>query len=54
MVEILNLEQGVTFLAFGNGAPDLFSAISAIGNAKDGDAGLAIGALLGKFGKHLD
>ncbi|XP_060593798.1 mitochondrial sodium/calcium exchanger protein-like isoform X2 [Ruditapes philippinarum] len=38
---------GVTFLAFGNGAPDIFSAIAAIGNAKDGDAGLALGALLG-------
>ncbi|XP_045173122.2 mitochondrial sodium/calcium exchanger protein-like isoform X3 [Mercenaria mercenaria] len=38
---------GVTFLAFGNGAPDIFSAIAAIGNAKDGDAGLAIGALFG-------
>ncbi|XP_012946734.1 mitochondrial sodium/calcium exchanger protein [Aplysia californica] len=38
---------GVTFLAFGNGAPDIFSAIAAIGNAKAGDAGLAIGALFG-------
>jgi solute carrier family 24 (sodium/potassium/calcium exchanger), member 6 len=38
---------GVTFLAFGNGAPDVFSAIAAIGNAKDGDAGLAFGALFG-------
>ncbi|XP_064651702.1 mitochondrial sodium/calcium exchanger protein-like [Lineus longissimus] len=38
---------GVTLLAFGNGAPDIFSAISAIGNAKDGEAGLAIGALIG-------
>ncbi|XP_074643328.1 mitochondrial sodium/calcium exchanger protein-like isoform X2 [Tubulanus polymorphus] len=38
---------GVTFLAFGNGAPDIFSSISAVGNAKDGDAGLAIGALVG-------
>ncbi|KAL4223077.1 Mitochondrial sodium/calcium exchanger protein [Mactra antiquata] len=34
-------------LTFGNGAPDIFSAIAAIGNAKDGDAGLAIGALFG-------
>lgn len=41
--------QGVTFLAFGNGAPDIFSAIAAIGNAKNGDAGLAIGALFGKL-----
>ncbi|XP_061196884.1 mitochondrial sodium/calcium exchanger protein-like [Saccostrea echinata] len=38
---------GVTFLAFGNGAPDIFSAIAAIGNAKNGEAGLAFGALLG-------
>ncbi|CAC5384113.1 SLC24A6 [Mytilus coruscus] len=38
---------GVTFLAFGNGAPDIFSAIAAVGNAKNGDAGLAFGALLG-------
>jgi sodium/potassium/calcium exchanger 6 len=37
----------VTFLTFGNGAPDIFSAIAAIGNAKNGDAGLAFGALLG-------
>ena len=39
--------NGVTFLAFGNGAPDIFSAIAAISNAKDGNAGLAIGALFG-------
>ncbi|GFR93467.1 sodium/potassium/calcium exchanger 6, mitochondrial [Elysia marginata] len=39
--------HGVTFLAFGNGAPDVFSAVAAIGNAKAGDAGLAIGALFG-------
>lgn len=38
---------GVTFLAFGNGAPDVFSAIAAVGNSKDGDAGLAFGALFG-------
>ena len=41
--------HGVTFLAFGNGAPDVFSAVAAIGNAKAGDAGLAIGALFGEF-----
>ncbi len=34
-------------MAFGNGAPDVFSAIAAIQNAKDGDAGLAFGALFG-------
>ncbi|KAH9503937.1 Mitochondrial sodium/calcium exchanger protein [Bulinus truncatus] len=43
-VEIIDC---VTFLAFGNGAPDIFSAIAAIGNAKAGDAGMAIGALFG-------
>ena len=45
----LNPIEGVTFLAFGNGAPDIFSAIAAIGNAKNGDAGLAFGALFGKM-----
>ena len=44
--------EGVTFLAFGNGAPDVFSAIAAIGSAKSGDAGLAIGALFGKIGSE--
>ena len=34
-------------MAFGNGAPDVFSAIAAIGNSKDGDSGLAFGALFG-------
>ena len=50
MADSLRLSQniaGVTFLAFGNGAPDVFSAIAAVGNAKDGDAGLAFGALFG-------
>ena len=42
----------MTFLAFGNGAPDIFSAIAAIGNAKNGDAGLAFGALFGKSLKN--
>ncbi|XP_043831343.1 mitochondrial sodium/calcium exchanger protein isoform X2 [Dromiciops gliroides] len=36
---------GVTFLAFGNGAPDVFSAVVAFSNART--AGLAIGALFG-------
>ena len=39
--------QGVTFLAFGNGAPDIFSAIAAVGSSKGGDVGLAFGALFG-------
>jgi len=38
---------GVTLLAFGNGAPDVFSAISAVNNMKDGDVGMVFGALLG-------
>jgi Ca2+/Na+ antiporter len=46
-IYFLNITKGVTFLTFGNGAPDIFSAIAAIGNAKNGDAGLAFGALLG-------
>lgn len=37
----------MTFLAFGNGAPDIFSAIAAVGSAKGGDVGLAFGALFG-------
>jgi solute carrier family 24 (sodium/potassium/calcium exchanger), member 6 len=37
---------GVTFLAFGNGAPDVLSALSASGGDADGIY-LAIGALLG-------
>ncbi|CAH1800977.1 unnamed protein product [Owenia fusiformis] len=38
---------GVTFLAFGNGAPDIFSAIAAFSSSSGGDAGLAIGGLFG-------
>ena len=39
--------QGVTLLALGNGAPDIFAALSSITQLKDGDAGLAFGGLLG-------
>ena len=39
--------HGVTFLAFGNGANDLFSAIAGVANAKIGDVGLVFGALFG-------
>jgi sodium/potassium/calcium exchanger 6 len=34
-------------LAFGNGAPDIFSAIAAISTSKEGNISLAIGALFG-------
>jgi len=37
----------VTLLAFGNGAPDVFSALSAVLNMKNDDVGLLMGALLG-------
>ena len=38
----------MTFLAFGNGAPDLFSALAAYAKIKAGEAGLQVGGLLGK------
>lgn len=38
--------HGVTFLAFGNGAPDIFSALVAFSDPRT--AGLAIGALFGE------
>lgn len=38
--------HGVTFLAFGNGAPDVFSAVVAFSDPRT--AGLAIGAIFGK------
>ncbi|XP_029651062.1 mitochondrial sodium/calcium exchanger protein isoform X2 [Octopus sinensis] len=50
ITQTLHLSQniaGVTFLAFGNGAPDIFSSIAAVKNAKHGDASLAFGALFG-------
>ena len=54
MSTVLNpSSQGVTFLAFGNGAPDLFSAIAAFLAMKAGDAGLAIGGLFGEFSSAL-
>ena len=40
--------KGVTLLALGTGAPDIFGAYAAITQAKGGDAGLAIGAIFGK------
>jgi len=48
LYDVLNLEvYGVTLLAFGNGAPDVFSALSAVQNMKNNDVGLLFGALLG-------
>lgn len=37
----------MTLLAFGNGAPDVFAALSAVQNMKNNDVGLLMGALLG-------
>uniref|UniRef100_G1SKH7 Solute carrier family 8 member B1 n=1 Tax=Oryctolagus cuniculus TaxID=9986 RepID=G1SKH7_RABIT len=42
---------GVTFLAFGNGAPDIFSALVAFSDPRT--AGLAIGALFGYLGLYV-
>lgn len=42
------LPHGVTFLAFGNGAPDIFSALVAFSDPHT--AGLALGALFGTSG----
>ncbi len=38
--------NGVTFLAFGNGAPDFFSAISALSD--EGSSELGVGGLFGE------
>lgn len=42
--------KGVTLLAFGNGAPDIFSALTAIttGGPRSTDEGLGLSFLLGK------
>uniref|UniRef100_A0A2K5QHY4 Solute carrier family 8 member B1 n=1 Tax=Cebus imitator TaxID=2715852 RepID=A0A2K5QHY4_CEBIM len=42
---------GVTFLAFGNGAPDIFSALVAFSDPHT--AGLALGALFGYLGLYV-
>lgn len=43
--------KGVTLLAFGNGAPDVFSAVTAIttGDPSSPDEGLGLGFLMGEF-----
>uniref|UniRef100_A0A2K6KHS4 Solute carrier family 8 member B1 n=1 Tax=Rhinopithecus bieti TaxID=61621 RepID=A0A2K6KHS4_RHIBE len=43
--------HGVTFLAFGNGAPDIFSALVAFSDPHT--AGLALGALFGYLGLYV-
>ncbi|KAE9547568.1 hypothetical protein FO519_009218 [Halicephalobus sp. NKZ332] len=50
IVDHLKISQsvaGITFMAFGNGAPDIFSTIASVLNTKHPKAGLAIGELLG-------
>ena len=44
--------HGLTIVAFGNGAPDIFSAIAAFTNSNPSTAGVAVGALLGKCSKN--
>ena len=38
----------MTFLALGNGAPDIFSAFAAVNRQDDRKASLAVGALFGE------
>ena len=45
----LTAVQGVTLLALGNGAPDIFSAFAAINQSDDRKSSLAIGALFGEL-----
>ena len=44
------MNRGVTFLAYGNGAPDVFSAVTAFSGHRGGSAaGLAFNSLLGRL-----
>ncbi|KAI6201188.1 hypothetical protein M3Y96_00815300 [Aphelenchoides besseyi] len=45
--QISQSTAGVTFLAFGNGAPDIFSSIASVTSAKRPKANLAVAELLG-------
>ena len=47
VVVSLTEANGVTLLALGNGAPDIFSAFAAINQSDDHKSSLAIGALFG-------
>ena len=52
VMETLNSIQGVTFLAFGNGAPDLFSAIAALSASSDNPE-LGIAGLFGESNTYF-
>uniref|UniRef100_A0A1I8AG63 Na_Ca_ex domain-containing protein n=1 Tax=Steinernema glaseri TaxID=37863 RepID=A0A1I8AG63_9BILA len=50
IIDHLKISQniaGVTFMAFGNGAPDIFSSLASVISVKQPKAGLAVGELLG-------
>lgn len=49
----LTVVQGVTLLALGNGAPDIFSAFAAINQSDDRKSSLAIGALFGQYNSYI-
>ncbi|KAK6053306.1 hypothetical protein COOONC_09189 [Cooperia oncophora] len=44
--------RGVTFMAFGNGAPDIFGSIASVLSSPKPKAGLALGELLGYLGLY--
>jgi Ca2+/Na+ antiporter len=45
--------KGTTLMAFGNGAPDIFSSIASVISVNRPQAGLAISCLLGKTRLHF-